>query len=67
MKLWISIWHFWKWLCVALMTSFAVLALLAAFVTMFKSGSKIDKQTIEDCMDTGGTWDADAGKCKHAA
>lgn len=59
-------WRYWKWLCVALTTSFAVLFLLAAIVTHFKSSTS-DKDSIGRCIDSGGTWDDENQACKAAA
>ncbi len=66
MKLISAFWRYWKWLCVALMTSFVVLAILAALIASFKL-DPIDKTPIERCIDSGGSWDAGEGVCKNAA
>ena len=58
-------WRYWKWLCVALMTSFVVLALAAAVVHYFKSARVNDGAAA--CIDSGGTWDDGAGLCKSPA
>ena len=60
-----SFWRYWKWLCVALMTSFVVLALAAAALHYFKSPAP--SREIGDCLDKGGTWDDGEGLCKTAA
>ena len=59
-------WRYWKWLCVALMTSFVVLALLAAIITYVKP-SAIPREQIDACLDGGGAWDADTQSCKAPA
>lgn len=66
MKLLSALWRYWKWLCVALLTSFAVLAVVAAIITSFKL-DPLDKTPIEHCIDTGGTWNAEEGVCRRAA
>jgi len=66
MKLLSAFWRYWKWVCVALMTSFVVLALLAAALQFFKSPSE-NRKAIEGCLDRGGTWDDGEGLCKAAA
>lgn len=68
MKMLSAFWRYWKWLCVALMTSFVVLALLAAAIHYFKSPSADDlRKAIDACIDGGGTWDDGEGFCKNAA
>ena len=66
MKLLSAFWRYWKWLCVALMTSFVLLALLAAAIHLLKSPAP-DRKVIDACLDGGGTWDAGAGLCKAPA
>lgn len=66
MKLLSAFWRYWKWLCVALMTSFVLLALVAAAVHLFKSPAT-DRKAIDACLDGGGTWDDGAGLCKAPA
>lgn len=66
MKLLSAFWRYWKWLCVALMTSFIILAILAAAVHYFKSPAA-DRKAIDACLDRGGTWDDGEGICKIAA
>jgi hypothetical protein len=67
MKLLSAFWRYWKWLCVALMTSFVVLALLAAVLHYFKSPPGENRKTIDACIEGGGTWDDGEGLCKNAA
>ena len=66
MKLLSAFWRYWKWLCVALMTSFVLLALLAAILHFVKTPSS-DREAIEACLESGGTWDDGAGLCKAPA
>jgi hypothetical protein len=66
MKLLSAFWRYWKWLCVALMTSFVLLAIVAAIVHVVKTPSQ-DRGVIDACIDNGGTWDAGAGLCKAPA
>ncbi|HEU4837861.1 MAG TPA: hypothetical protein VFS88_00450 [Micavibrio sp.] len=66
MKLLSSFWRYWKWLCVALMTSFVMLALLAAAIQYFKSPGE-NRKAIDACIEGGGTWDDGEGICKNAA
>lgn len=65
MKLLSAFWRYWKWLCVALMTSFVLLAILAAIVTYFKMPEPDGH--IRDCIESGGTWDDGEGLCKAPA
>jgi hypothetical protein len=65
MKLLPTFWRYWKWLCVALMTSFIVLAALAAAINHFKSSGPSGE--IGACIEKGGTWDDMEGLCKSAA
>lgn len=66
MRLLSAFWRYWKWLCVALMTSFVLLAILAAAVQYFKSPAA-DRKAIDACIDGGGAWDEGEGRCKTAA
>ena len=66
MKLLSAFWRYWKWLCVALMTSFVLLAIVAAIVNHFKSPVE-KRKAIESCIDSGGVWDDAESFCKTAA
>jgi hypothetical protein len=57
-------WQYWKWLCVALMTSFVILFVLSMIITHFQMPEP-DKN-IRECIESGGTWDADSLICKAA-
>lgn len=61
-----NFWRYWKWLCVALMTTFVLLYAAATIINYFKSPSE-DKKMIGECIDRGGTWDAVENICKTAA
>ena len=61
-----AFWRYWKWVCVALMTTFVVLALAAALINWMKKPSA-DKRLISQCIDNGGTWDDDRAECRSAA
>lgn len=60
-----NFWRYWKWLCVALMTSFVVLALAAAVINHFKSAPAGNGAAA--CIESGGTWDEGEGLCKAPA
>ena len=64
MKILQALWRYWTWLCVALLTTFALLFLLATILTHFKSAAPED--AIAACIEGGGAWDADSGACIHA-
>ena len=57
-------WRYWKFLCVALMTSFVILFLLAWIMTQFEFPEP-DKN-IRECIESGGTWDDQELICKAA-
>ena len=59
-----ELWRYWKWLCVALMTSFVILFLFAWIVTGFEMPEP-DKHILE-CIESGGTWDDENLICKSA-
>ena len=59
-----SFWHYWKWLCVALVSTVVVLYPLALVVQHF-SGPDVTKEQISRCIDHGGTWDDEAKVCKQ--
>lgn len=61
-----SFWTYWKWLCVALMTTFVILIIAAAILTWFKKPSA-DQKLIGDCIDNGGSWDEERSECRSAA
>lgn len=61
-----ALWRYWKFLCVALLTTFVVLFLLAAILGAFKS-VQIHDDRPGKCLDAGGTWNADEQMCKTAA
>lgn len=67
MKLWSAFWAYWKWFCTALVTSTLVLLLVATLVQHFKPVGEDLQKRIEECIDKGGTWDADALTCKTQA
>jgi hypothetical protein len=67
MKIWTVFWAYWKWFCTALVTSTAILLVVATVIQQFKS-VKVDQQKLmEQCIDKGGAWDDDAGACKSSA
>ncbi|MFA5593470.1 MAG: hypothetical protein WC989_09190 [Micavibrio sp.] len=59
-------WRYWKWLCVAFVTTCIVLYLIATLVNQLKpeADTQLEPQT---CLETGGTWNDDAGECSYAA
>jgi len=60
-------WRYWKWLCVALVTTAVVLFLLATLVNFFKSSAGPDTAPPAQCIDQGGTWNAEEGRCQFPA
>ena len=67
MKLLSAFWRYWKWLCVALMTGFVILAVLAAAIHYLKSPAAENRKAIDACIGNGGIWDDGEGLCKNAA
>lgn len=61
-----KLWRYWKWLCMALRSTFVLLALLAGTITYFKSSAKANRDVIDECIDSGGTWDASTQECLRA-
>lgn len=66
MKILAALWRYWKWLCVAIFTTFVVLYLLAALLGSFKSIT-INDDRPQKCLDTGGAWNADDQRCHIAS
>jgi len=60
-----SLWHYWKFLCVALVTSCVVLGVLALLLDGFEIPEP-DKD-IRLCLESGGTWVQEEGLCKAPA
>ena len=60
-----NLWRYWKWLCVALLTTTLVLFLVATVLTNFKPFGDDDAAATE-CVDSGGTWNADTRACERA-
>ncbi len=60
-----NFWRYWKWLCVALMTTFVVLALAAAVINHFKSAPA--ESGAEACIESGGTCDEGGQFCMAPA
>lgn len=60
-----ALWRYWTWLCVALLTTAAVLYLAAAILNHFKTSAPAKE--IAACLDMGGTWDDDSGECRTSA
>ncbi len=60
------LWQYWKWLCVALMTTFVVFALAAAVINHFKSSAPASNGAAA-CIESGGTWDEGEQFCKAPA
>ena len=64
-KIGTEFWRYWKWLCIALVTTTVILFLLAAMLTNFNPfGPKDDAANI--CIEGGGTWNADTSACHRA-
>ncbi len=61
-----SLWRYWTWVCVALLTTAAALYVLAAAIDYFKPVT-INDDRPQKCLDMGGTWDADENLCRTAA
>lgn len=59
-------WRYWKWLCVALGTTFILLFVLAAILNHFKQVHINDDRPVK-CLDAGGTWDAEEQQCRMAS
>ena len=57
-------WRYWKWLCVALMTSFVILFLLTWIISYFDMPEP--DSNIRECIEGGGTWDDENHLCKAA-
>lgn len=66
MTILMQFWRYWKWLCVALMTTFVVLALAAAVINHFKSSAPASNGAAA-CIESGGTWDEGGQFCKAPA
>lgn len=65
MNLLSSFWRYWKWLCVALMTSFVLLGLIALLVVNFEMPEP-DK-AIRECIESGGIWEVAPGQSGDSA
>lgn len=61
-----TFWRYWMWVCTALVTTAAALYVLSTVVTYFKAAPAHQDQ-IGQCIDEGGTWDAEEGQCKRPA
>lgn len=64
MKILNAFWRYWKWLCVALVTTCILLAIPAYFI-MYMDMPEPDRP-VRECIESGGTWDDGAGICKAA-
>lgn len=60
-------WRYWKWLCVASVTSFIVLVTLTYLLGGFADKTPPPLSPSEQCLDNGGRWNADTLDCEHAA
>lgn len=56
-------WRYWKWLCVAFMTSVIVLGILAYLLGGFNPAPVMPSPS-EACIDNGGRWNADTESCE---
>jgi hypothetical protein len=66
-KILAHVWHYWKWLCVALVTSFVLLVLATAALDYFKGTSPQVPTPAELCIEEGGRWNANEFWCEKAA
>ena len=60
-----EMWRYWKWLCVALVTTCVVLGVLALLLGGFDKPEP--DQHIGACIESGGTWVDEEGICKTPA
>lgn len=67
MKLWLHFWAYWKWFCTALVTSTILLLLVATLIDAIKS-VKVDQQSpAQTCLERGGAWVEEEGRCRFSA
>lgn len=62
----IEAWRYWKWLCVVFTTTFIVLV-IATFVVQSFQRSEPQNDPAYDCIQNGGSWNADTSSCEGAA
>lgn len=67
MKIWLAFWAYWKWFCTALVTSTVILLAVATFVNAFRWHEPDYKNLIDSCIESGGAWDEESGRCKSSA
>ena len=60
-----EIWRYWKWLCVALVSTTAILLLAATVLTYFNPPD-VPPPGRDVCIESGGTWNADTLSCERA-
>lgn len=57
-------WRYWKWICVALLTTYALLILATGIINFFKSPAPSKLSPAEHCIESGGRWNADTQSCE---
>ncbi len=63
-----KLWQYWKWVCVTLLTTYAALILITGLVMGWKHMKPTDHQKkVQECIETGGRWNADTNSCENAA
>ncbi|PZO82799.1 MAG: hypothetical protein DI626_09705 [Micavibrio aeruginosavorus] len=68
MKILHEIWHYWKSLSVWFCTAFVVLVLLTVIINHFKTPSGTSEpDPAAQCLDDGGTWNAEEAHCRFPA
>jgi hypothetical protein len=67
MKFLKALWRYWIWVCVVAGTGAVVLGLVAGAYLLFKHTAAPDRDQATECLDQGGTWDAEGLECRTSA
>lgn len=65
MKLLQAFWRYWTWVCVALVTTCLVFGAMTLVIQYFKKDTLLPAYPAAECLEQGGTWDAEAQHCRY--